>query len=78
MFNLFFTPPIETFVIKGPWGEVRITNSVEDGTPIDFEISGSGIEYFDLASTFVKTKVRVMTPGGLQGFAKDTEVTPSR
>ena len=68
--------PIQTSVIKGTWVEVRPTNSVEDGTPIDFEISGSGTEYFDLANMFIKAKVRVTTPDGLQGFAKYAEVAP--
>ena len=75
-FNLFSTPPIQTSVIKGTWVEVRPSNSVEDGIPIDFEISGSGTEYFDLANTFIKANAQVSTPYGLQGFAEDAEVAP--
>ena len=33
------------------------------------------MEYFDLANTFIKAKVRVTTPDGLQEFAADAEVT---
>ena len=57
-FNLFSTLPIQTSVIKGTWVEVRPTNLVEDDTSVDFEISGSGTEYIDLANTFIKVKYR--------------------
>ena len=57
-FNLFSTLPIQNLLSKVlAWMEVRPTNSVEDGTPVDFEISGSGMEYFDLANTFIKSNV---------------------
>ena len=72
--NLFLMPRIQTPVIKGSWAEVRPANSVEDDTHVDFEISGSGTEYFDLANTFIKAKVRVTTRDGVQRFAKDAEV----
>ena len=72
--DLFFTPLFQTSVIKGTWVEVRPTNPIEDNTPIDFVISGSGTEYLDLANTFMKAKVQVTTPDGLEGFPADTDV----
>ena len=76
VFNLFSMLPIQTSVIKGAWVEVQPTNSVEDGTPVNFEISGSGTKYFELANIFIKTRAQVTTPDGIQGFAVDAEVAP--
>ena len=40
--NLFRIPPIKTSIVTGAWTEIRPTNSVEDDSPVDFEILGSG------------------------------------
>ena len=52
--NVLLSAPIPTSIIKGAWVEIRPTNSVEDDTPADFEISGGGPEYLDLANMFIK------------------------
>ena len=49
--HLLLTPPIQTSIIKGSWVEVRPTNSLDDDSAIDFEISGSGTDFLDLANT---------------------------
>ena len=59
--DIFFTLLIQISVIKGTLVEVRPTNSIEDDTFIDFEISGNGTEHLDLAKIFIKPKVRVTT-----------------
>ena len=55
--ELFSKPPIQTSIVKGRWIEVRPTNSLDDGSAIDFEISKSGTDFLDLANTFIKAKV---------------------
>ena len=60
--DLFSKPPIQTSIIKGRWVEVRPTNSLDDDSAIDYEISGSGTDFLDLANTFIKAKVCITTP----------------
>ena len=74
--ELFSKPPIQTSIVKGNWVEVHPTNSLDDDSAIDFEISGSGTEYLDLANTFIKAKVCVTTPNGNTGYPDDAIVGP--
>ena len=74
--ELFSKPLIRTSVVKGSWLEVRPTNALEDDGAIDFEISGSGTDYFDLANTFIKAKIRVLTPHGNVGYPDTAMVAP--
>ena len=45
--NLFLIPPIQTSIIKGALGEIQPITSVEDDSPVDFEISCGGMEYLN-------------------------------
>ena len=73
--DLFSKPAFQTSIVKGSWVEIRPTNALDDGSVIDFEISGSGTDYLDLANTFIKAKVRVITPDGA-GYNNDDMVAP--
>ena len=54
--DIFSEIPIQTVIKDGWWEEIRSTNSIADDAPIEFEISGSGNDYIDLAHTFVNAK----------------------
>ena len=47
---------------------------LDDDSATDFEISGSGTDFLDLANTFIKAKVRVTTPNGKDGFPADANI----
>ena len=74
--DLFSKPALQTPIVKGSRVEIRPTNALDDGAVIDFEISGGGTDYLDLANTFVKAKVRVTAPNGEVGFPQDANVAP--
>ena len=74
--NLFLTPPIQASIINGRWVEVCPTNLLDDYSAIDFEISGIGTEFLDLANTFIKVKIHVTAPSGNDGFPQETYVAP--
>ena len=73
--DLFSKPALQTSIVKGSWVEVRPTNALDDGGAIDFEISGSGTDYLDLANTFIKAKVRVISANGV-AYDNDDMVAP--
>ena len=62
--ELFSKPSIPTSIVKGSWIEVRPTNSLDDDSAINFEISGGGTDYLDLPNMFIKAKAHVTTPNG--------------
>ena len=66
--DLFSKPRIQTSIIEGSWVEVRPTSSLDDDSAIEFEITGSGTDFLDLANTFIKGKVHITTPNGDDGF----------
>ena len=74
--ELFSKPPIQTSIAKGSWLEVRPTNALDGDNAIDFEISGGGTEYFDLANTFLKAKIRVLAPNDDAGYPNNAFVAP--
>ena len=74
--DLFSKPILQTSITKGRWVEVRPTNALDDDGVIDFEISGSGTDYIDLANTFIKVKVRVTSPNEDNGYVDGNLVAP--
>jgi len=47
--DLFFVPPTQTSMEHGSWVEYHTLTTVTDGSPIEFEVSGSGDDYVDFA-----------------------------
>ena len=74
--DLFSKPAFQTSIVKGRWVEIRPTNALDDDGVIDFEISGSGTDYIDLANTFIKVKVRVTNPNDDGGYGDGNLVAP--
>ena len=57
--DLFTIPATQTSISKGQWIEYHPLSNITETGPIEFNISGSGKEYLDLAKTqlYVKTKI---------------------
>ena len=57
--DLFSIPATQTSTTKGQWIEYHPLSNITDSGPIEFNVSGSGEEYLDLAKTqlFVKAKI---------------------
>lgn len=58
--DLFLMPPTQTAIEKGQWSEYYPISSIRDGLPIEFNISGTSEEYFDLSATQLYVKVKVL------------------
>jgi len=58
--DIFSVPPTQTSIESGHYAEYNPISSINDGTPIEFVISGSGQDYIDLANTqlYVKLDIR--------------------
>src|SRR5271163_2468301 len=58
--DIFLVPPTQTSTESGAWLEYNPISSIAEGTPIEFSISGSGQDYFDLANTqlFVHAQIQ--------------------
>ena len=56
------TLTIQMVVVKGPWTDIRPTNSLNDENTVDFEILCNGSKFLDSSNTFIKMTVRVTTP----------------
>ena len=57
--DLFTIPATQTSITKGQWIEYRPLSNITDTGPIEFNVSGTGEEYLDLAKKqlFVKAKI---------------------
>ena len=58
--DIFAVLPTQTSIESGSYVEYNPISSINDGTPIEFVISGGGQDYIDLANTqlYVKLNVR--------------------
>ena len=57
--DLFTIPATQTSTTKRQWIEYHPLNNITDTGPIEFNVSGTGEEYLELAKTqlFVKAKI---------------------
>jgi len=49
--DLFYTPPTNTSIDTGGWGEIQPTTGVQDASPLEFAIAGSDSDYIQLNKT---------------------------
>ena len=61
--NLFTVPPKQCGVRHVQWIDHRPVSPLGAGMPIEFNISGAGSSYIDLARTYLYVKARVITAG---------------
>ena len=62
--DLFSIPPTQTSIIKGQWIEYHPLSNITDSGPIEFNVSGSGDEYLDLARTQLYVKAKITKANG--------------
>ena len=51
--DLFSVPPTQTSTDSGNWIEYHPLTTVADGSPSEFEISGSGEDYIDFGNSML-------------------------
>ena len=73
--DLFSVPPTQTSIESGTWAEYHPLSSIADGAPIEFEVSGTGEEYLDLANSHLYIKAKITAANG-DNIAADAEVGP--
>lgn len=73
--NLFTLPPTQTVIEKGQWIEFHPVANLSDGSPVEFNISGSGEDYIDLSQTQLHVKVKILKENGT-ALVKDEKVGP--
>ena len=69
--DLFSVPPTQTCMEQGRWIESHPLTTVTEGSPIEFDVGGSGEDYIDFANSmlYVKTKLTTNTGGNLPADA---------
>ena len=73
--NIFSIPATLTSMDCGGYVEYNPISSIGDGTPIEFDINGSGQDYIDLATTQLYVKAKIVTADG-GDIAADAVVGP--
>jgi len=57
--DIFDVPPTQTSIEGGCWVDYNPVASISDGTPIEFNVSGTGQDYLDLANTQLCVKAKI-------------------
>jgi len=73
--DLFSIPPTQTTMKQGTWVEYHPLTTVTDGSPIEFDISGTGENYIDFANTMLYVRAKVTQNNG-DDLADDAAVGP--
>jgi len=74
--DLFSVPPTQTSIETGNWIEYHPLTTVGDGSPIEFDINGTGEDYIDLANTMLLVRAKIINQDGTN-IADDTPVGPT-
>jgi len=74
--DLFSVPPTQTSIENGNWIEYHPLTTVGDGSPIEFDINGTGEDYIDLANTMLVIRAKIINQDGTN-IADDTPVGPT-
>jgi len=73
--GLFAVPPTQTNMEHGSWVEYHPLISGSDGSPIEFDVSGTGDDYVDFGNTILHVKAKVTRANGTD-LPADTVVGP--
>ena len=74
--DLFSVPPTQTSMEQGSWVEYHPLTTVTDGSPIEFDISGTGEDYVDFSNTMLYVKAKITANDGTD-LANDAAVGPT-
>jgi len=69
--DLFSVPPTQTSVENDTWVEYHPLTTVGDGSPIEFDISGTGEDYIDLGNTMLYVQAKITKQDGTHLDAND-------
>ena len=73
--DLFSTPMTQTSVESGTWAEFNPTCAISDSMPIEFDVSGAGTSYIDLAQTQLVVRAQLLKGDGT-AIDNTTHVAP--
>jgi hypothetical protein len=73
--DFFSVPPTVTTMANGQWVEHFPISSLEDHSPVEFDIKGNGEDYIDLAQTYLYVKVKIIQGNGAN-LEADAKVGP--
>lgn len=62
--NLFTLPPTQTVIERGQWVEYHPVANLSEGSPVEFNISGTGEDYLDLSQTYLHIKAKILKGDG--------------
>jgi len=62
--DLFSVPPTQTSIENGSWVEYHPLSTLADGSPIEFEICGSGEDYLDFANSYLHVVAKLTKANG--------------
>jgi len=71
--DLFIISATQTSITRGQWIEYHPLTNITDSGPIEFNVSGSGEEYLDLAKTLLFVKAKI-TKGNGAAIEAETQV----
>jgi hypothetical protein len=74
--DLFSVPPTQTSIESGTWVEYHPVSAITGGSPIEFEINGSGEDYVDFANSYLHVKAKITKPDGT-ALDADTKLGPT-
>lgn len=73
--DIFDVPPTQTVIKGGRWVEHHPVASLSDGSPIEFNVSGSGDDYLDLANSLLQVSASIRYEDG-SALVDDADVAP--
>ena len=73
--DLFTIPATQTSITKGQWIEYHPLSNITDSGPIEFNVSGTGEEYLELARTQLSVKAKITKANGT-ALDPNTQVGP--
>ena len=62
--DIFTVPPTQTSIETGNWVEYNPIATLDDGSSIEFSVSGSGQDYLDAANTQLYVKAKIIQADG--------------
>jgi hypothetical protein len=62
--DLFSVPPTQTSIESGTYVEYRPISTLTDGAPIEFDVTSSGDDYLDFASSYLHVKAKIERANG--------------
>ena len=74
--DLFTVLPTQTSILAGTWDEYHPISNLLDGSPIEFNVSGTPDEYIDLSQTKLHIKAKIFNADGTHLDA-DAQVAPA-